>query len=135
MDRRPGIICHLLAALNIGAVLIGVAAGGLIASVVGFILGGLLAIAGVDGGAGIGLITGVITGLLAGGWVSGLRARHSERFHGAVTGLALAFVIMVIAILGGSPAPTSQILLLAAIATVLAGTAGWLAGRRKRHLS
>ena len=125
----------MLAALNIGAVLIGVATGGLVASVVGFVLGGLLAIAGFEEGSDIGLITGVITGLLAGGWVSGLRARHSERFHGAVAGLALAFVIMAIAILGGSPAPTSQILLLAAIAIALAGTAGWLAGRRKRRLS
>ena len=122
----------MLAALNIGAVLVGVAAGGLTASVIGFGLSGVLALIGVEDGPGIGLIVGVLLGLATGGWVSGLRARHSERFHGAVTGLAMAFVIMVIAILGGSPAPTSQILLLAALAVVVGGTSGWLSGRRKR---
>ena len=122
----------MLAALNIGAVMVGVAAGGLAASVVGFGLSWLLIVLGIDSGADIGLIIGVVAGLAIGGWLTGARARHSERFHGAVTGLVLAFVIMVIAVLGGSPAPTSSIILLALIAIVIAGFAGWLAGRRKR---
>ena len=109
----------------------GVATGALTASVVGFGLSSLLTLAGIETGADIGLMVGIVTGLGAGGWLAGKRARHSERFHGAVTGLVLAFVIMAIAVLGGSPAPTSSILLLALIAVVVSGLAGWLAGRRK----
>jgi len=109
----------------------GVATGGLVASFVGFGLSWVLTLIGLDSGPGIGLMIGIITGLTAGGWVAGMRARHSERFHGAVTGLIMAFVIMVIAILGGSQAPTSSVLLLALIATAVSGITGWLAGRRK----
>ena len=129
---RAGNIRPVLAALNVGAVGLGVAAGGLSASVIGFGLSWLLTILGVDSGPDLGLIIGVFAGLAAGGWIAGLRAKHSERFHGAVTGLVLAFIIMLIAVLGGSPAPTSSILLLALISIFIAGLSGWLAGRRKR---
>ena len=125
----------MLAALNVGAVLVGVAAGGLAASLVGFGLSGILTVVGVESGADIGLALGVFIGLAAGGWLAGTRAKHSERFHGAITGLALAFLIMVIAVLGGSPAPTGTILLLALIAIVISGLTGWLAGRRKLRSS
>lgn len=111
--------------------MIGVATGTLMASVVGFGLAWLLTVLGVDSGDGIGLMVGIVAGLATGGWLAGKRSRHSERFHGAVTGLVLAFVIMIIAVLGGSPAPTSSILLLALLAVVVSGIAGWLAGRRK----
>jgi len=121
----------VLAALNIGAVLLGVASGGLAASVSGFGLGALLIVIGVDQGPDIGLVVGVLLGLTIGGFVAGAKARHSERFHGAVTGLAFAFVIMTIALFGGSSAPTSEVLLLALISVVVAGFAGWVAGRRK----
>jgi len=121
----------MLAALNLGAVMVGVATGALVASGVGFGLAWLLTVFGAESGDGIGLMIGIIAGLAAGGWLAGRRARHSERFHGAVTGLVLAFVIMVIAVLGGSPAPTSSILLLALLAVVVSGLAGWLAGRKK----
>jgi len=121
----------MLAALNIGAVMAGVATGSLVASVVGFGFAWLLTVFGIESGDGIGLMIGIISGFAAGGWLSGARARHSERFHGAVTGLVLAFVVMVIAVLGGSPAPTSSIVLLALLAIAISGVAGWLAGRRK----
>lgn len=121
----------MLAALNLGAVLAGVAFGTLSASIVGLGLSWLLTAFGVAAGPDLGLLIGIGTGLGAGGWLAGMRARHSERFHGAVTGLVLAFVIMVIAVLGGSPAPTSSILLLALIAVAISGLTGWLAGRRK----
>ena len=111
--------------------MVGVATGALVASGVGFGLAWLLTVFGAESGDGIGLMIGIIAGLAAGGWLAGRRARHSERFHGAVTGLVLAFVIMVIAVLGGSPAPTSSILLLALLAVVVSGLAGWLAGRKK----
>ena len=116
--------------MNIGAVLVGVATGGLAASILGLVLGSGLALIGVDQGPGIGLVIGVISGLAAGGWVSGMRARHSARFHGAVTGLVMAFLVLVIAVLGGSPAPTSSVIWLAVLSTVISGLSGWLAGRR-----
>jgi len=122
----------MLAALNIVAIGLGIGAGGLAATVVALALGGLLSVAGVDGGADIGLVAGVVVGLAVAGWVSGRMARHSERFHGAVTGLLLAGLIVFVARMGGSPASTASVLWLALVAAVIAGLTGWLAGRRKR---
>jgi putative membrane protein (TIGR04086 family) len=122
----------VLAALNIGAVALGVAAGGLVASLLALGLGVLLSIIGVPDGADIALVVGVLSGLGVGGWLAGWRARHSERFHGSVTGLVLAFLIIAIARIGGSPASTPTVIWLAVLSIVLAGAAGWLAGRRKR---
>ena len=79
----------------------------------------------------MGLATGVFTGLAAGGWVAGSRSRHSHRFHGMVTGLVLAFLILIIARFGGSPASTPTVIWLAVVSIVVAGTAGWMAGRRR----
>lgn len=123
----------MLAALNLGAVLIGVATGSLVASAIGLLLGGGLAVAGVETGPDIGLVTGVIFGLAAGGFVAGTRARHSSRFHGAVTGLLMAFLVIIVAVLGGSPASTISVIWLAVLSIVVSGVSGWLAGRRRRH--
>lgn len=123
----------VLAALNFGALMLGVASGGLTASLLSLLGSGLLTVLGVEDGAGIGLVIGIAFGLAVGGWVAGAKARHSERFHGAVTGLLLAFVIVAIARLGGSPAPTPAVLWLALLSVLLGGVAGWLAGRRKHR--
>ena len=122
----------MLAALNILAIGLGLGAGGLAATLLALALGGLLTVTGVEGGADIGLVAGVVVGLAVAGWVSGHLARHSERFHGAVTGLLLAGLIVFVARIGGSPAPTLSVLWLALFAAVIAGFAGWLAGRRKQ---
>ncbi|HEX6947173.1 MAG TPA: hypothetical protein VF246_07465 [Acidimicrobiia bacterium] len=120
----------MLAALNLGAVILGVAAGGLTASILGLVLGFGLSFAG-DWGPDVGLVVGILAGLAVGGWLAGSRSRHSHRFHGAVTGLALAFVIVIIARLGGSPASTGSVLWLALLSIVVGGSMGWLAGRRR----
>ncbi|MGH8952638.1 MAG: hypothetical protein ACRDX9_14610 [Acidimicrobiia bacterium] len=122
----------MLAALNVVAIGVGLGAGGLTATLLAFAVGGLLTVVGVDGGADIGLVTGIVGGLAVAGWVSGRLARHSERFHGAVTGLLLAGLIVVVARMGGSPASTVSVIWLAVLAAVTAGLTGWLAGRRKR---
>ncbi|HSK07011.1 MAG TPA: hypothetical protein VK990_05780 [Acidimicrobiia bacterium] len=122
----------MLAALNITAVGLGLGAGGLSATIVALVLGSLLSVTGVENGADIGLVTGGGFGLAVSGWVSGRLARHSERFHGAVTGLLLAGLIIVVARMGGSPAPTVTVIWLALLAATVAGSTGWLAGRRKR---
>jgi hypothetical protein len=122
----------MLAALNIVAIGLGLGAGGLSATLLALVLGGLLTVIGVEDGADIGLVAGVVSGLAVSGWVSGRLARHSERFHGSVTGLILAGLIVVVARMGGSPAPTVTVIWLAVVAAVVAGLTGWLAGRRKR---
>ena len=124
----------MIATLNFGALLLGVASGGLAASLLALILSAVLAVAGVEDGAGIGLVVGVFSGLAVGGWVAGMRARHSERFHGAVTGVLLAFLIVLVARLGGSAAPTPTVLWLALVSVLVSGFAGWLTGRRKAKI-
>jgi len=121
----------VLAALNVGAVALGVASGSLAASVFALVVGGGLTIAGVETGSDIGLVVGILLGLGVGGWVAGVKAKHSGRFHGAVTGLLIAFLIVVIARLGGSAAPTPTVVWLAVLSILVSGIAGWLAGRRK----
>jgi hypothetical protein len=121
----------MLAALNIAAVGLGVGAGGLSATVAAFAFSLLLTAAGAET-ADAGLLIGIVIGFAVGGWVAGRLAPHSERFHGAVTGLLLAGVYIVVASLGGSTAGTGSVLGLALIAVVVSGTTGWLAGRRKR---
>jgi hypothetical protein len=125
----------VLAALNIVAVGLGVGAGGLFATLLALLLGGGLSLLGVGNGPDIGLVAGIIGGLGVGGWVSGRFANHSERFHGAVTGLILAGLIIVIARLGGSGASTGSVIWLAVLSAITAGLTGWLAGRRKRRAS
>ncbi len=123
----------MLAALNVAAVILGLASGGLVASLLGLAIGGGLALMGVEAGPGIGLVVGILSGLVTGGWVAGIRAKHSFRFHGSITGLGLAFVIVIVARLGGSPAPITQVLWLALLSIVLGGFSGWMAGRRKHR--
>jgi hypothetical protein len=122
----------MLAALNIVAVGLGVGAGGLSATLLALVLGGVLTVIGVERGGDIGLTVGVVLGLAVAGWVAGRLARHSERFHGAVTGLLLAGLIIVVARMGGSPASTVTVVWLAVVAATVAGLTGWLAGRRKQ---
>lgn len=121
----------MLATLNLGALALGVGTGGLSASLVALLVGGGLALIGVDGGADMGLVIGIVAGLAIGGWVAGSRALHSERFHGMVTGLLLAFMVVIIARLSGSNPSTIVVIWQAVLAIAISGFAGWLAGRRK----
>jgi hypothetical protein len=125
----------MLAALNITAVGLGLGAGGLSATFIALLIGGGLSLAGVESGADIGLVIGIGAGLLVGGWVAGAMARHSGRFHGALTGLALATLIVIVARIGGSPAATLSVVLVFPLSAVISGTTGWLAGRRKSAAS
>lgn len=110
--------------------MLGVAAGGLTASLASLLLSGGLGLAGIEAGADVGLVIGILGGLAVGGWVAGSRATHSHRFHGMVAGLLQAFLIILIARVGGSPASTPTVLWLALVSVVVSGLFGWLAGRR-----
>ena len=121
----------MLAALNFGAIALGAVAGSLAATVIGLLLGFGLDLAGLESGPDIGLIVAIVTGLFVGGWISGSLARHSARFHGSITGLLLATLIILIARLGGGPEAAGAVFGLAVLSAVVGGLSGWLAGRRK----
>ncbi len=117
----------MLAALNFGALGLGLGAGTL-TTWLASLLGGLLFNAPYAN-----LLVGIPLGFAAGGWVAGRYARHSEHFHGAVTGLLLTGLVIVVSAMSGGTAGTGSVLGLALLAIVISGLAGWLAGRRKRR--
>jgi putative membrane protein (TIGR04086 family) len=90
----------------------------------------ILTVIGVGDAPQIGLTAGILLGFLAGGYASGRMAVVAHRFHGSVTGLLTAALVLIIARLGGSPAPTAPVLWLALLAVVVGGLGGSLAGRR-----
>lgn len=120
----------MLAALSVQAVVMGLAAGGLSVTVIGFLLGGGLALLDVANGPDIGLLVGLLVGLVVGGWVAGRMAVHSQRFHGSVTGLLMGGLLILLASLGGAAASIWNVLLLALVSIVVGGIGGVL-GRRK----
>jgi putative membrane protein (TIGR04086 family) len=121
----------MLGALRISAVMVGTAGGTLTAAAV-FLVGLLIArLVGADEGPAVVLSISLLTGLAGGGYLAGRVAPFNGRFHGSVTGLAMAAVVLVISVFGGSPAPTGQVVLLAVIAIVVGGFSGWLGGRRR----
>lgn len=120
----------MLAALSVQAVIMGLAAGGLSVTVIGFLLGGGLALLDVANGPDIGLLVGLLVGLVVGGWVAGRMAVHSQRFHGSVTGLLMGGLLILLASLGGAAASIWNVLLLALVSIVVGGIGGVL-GRRK----
>ena len=121
----------MLGVLRISAVMIGAAGGALISAAV-FLVGILLArLTGAEQGPAIALSVSLLAGLAGGGYLAGRVAPFNGRFHGSVTGLAMAAVVLFISVMGGSPAPTGQVALLATIAIVVGGISGWFGGRRR----
>lgn len=121
----------MLGTVRISAVMVGTAGGALVAAAV-FLAGLLVArLVGAEEGPALVLSVSLLAGLTGGGYLAGRVAPFNGRFHGSITGLAMAAVVLLVSILGGSPAPTSQVVLLSAIAIVVGGFAGWLGGRRR----
>lgn len=121
----------MLGVVRISAVMIGTAGGTLLGAAI-FLTGLLVArLVGADGGPAVLLPVSLLAALSGGGFLAGRVAPFNGRFHGSVTGLVVAAVVLVISILGGSPAPTGQVALLAVIAIVVGGFSGWLGGRRR----
>ena len=121
----------MLGILRFSVVMLGAAAGALL-SAAAFLIGLLVARAvGAEEGPVLTLTVSLLVGLAGGGYLAGRLAPVNGRFHGSVTGLIMAAVVVVLSILGGSPAPVGQVGLLAFIAIVVGGTSGWLGGRRR----
>lgn len=122
-------VYHVLSTLRLNAVLLGIGVGSLASTVAAVVVWFVLAALGVESAPDVALVVGIVLGLVIGGFTSGRATPLASRFHGMVTGLALAGLLLVIARLGGSPAPTAQVLLLALIGIVGGGIGGVLGGR------
>ena len=122
----------MLASLRVLAILTGLGIGTLAATVLSLLFWAILTAIGMDDGALAGLTAAILVGFAVGGYASGRMAPVAHRFHGSVAGLAVAGLVLVVTRLGGSPAPTAQVLWLALLAVVFGGIGGAIAGSRKR---
>lgn len=118
-----------MATIKWSAVLLGVGVGVLALAVSSLLLWLSLAALGVAGASGAATTFGTLAGFAVAGWTAGRRAPTSFPFHGAVSALILALAVLVTSILGGSPAPALQVLLLAVFAILLGATAATLSTR------
>lgn len=119
----------MLMSIRWGAVLLGLGIGVLALAAGAILLWLVLSTLAVEGAATAATTFGALLGFGVAGWTAGRRAPYSSWYHGAVAGLGTAMVVVVTSILGGSPAPIPQVLLLAALAILLGGSGGFWAGR------
>jgi hypothetical protein len=120
----------LLGILRLKAILLGTG-GGVLSSGLTFALGAFAArLTGSETMAGIALTSSVLVGFGLGGYVAGRTAPVNGRFHGSITALIVAAIVITVAAIGGSRLPLGSVLLLALIATVSGGIGGSLGGRR-----
>jgi putative membrane protein (TIGR04086 family) len=121
----------VLGVVRWAAVAAGIASGTLASAVI-FLIALLVArLTHAEAGAAVALSLSLFAGLIASGYTAGRIAPFNGRFHGSITALGMAAIVIVVSRLSGSPAPTGQILLLALLAIVTGGIAGWLGGRRR----
>ena len=121
----------MLGVLRVEAVLLGLAAGALGSGLIFLALVFLARAARSETLAGLALTIAVLLGMAVAGFVAGQMARVNGRFHGSITALVLAAVVVVVSRLGGSSTPISAVLLLAVTATLIGGVAGTIGYRRR----
>lgn len=121
----------MLAAVRWMAVLVGAGAGGLASALLALVAWAILASADVADASVGGLTVGVIGGLVVAGLVAGRLAPVSARFHGSIAGLGVAAAVVVVSLLGGSPAATGEVAWLGFLGIVLGGVGGVFGGRRR----
>lgn len=112
-----------------GAVLLGVGAGSLLTTILALAAWPVLELLSVRPAPIAALLFGIVIGLAGGGFVAGRIARLAQLFHGALSGLGLAGLVTIVARLGGSPAATSRVLVLAVVAVVVGGLGGAISTR------
>jgi putative membrane protein (TIGR04086 family) len=123
----------VLGVLRVEAVLLGLASGVLASGILFYLLVVLARAAQSETLAGLALTLAVLLGMAVAGVVAGRMARVNGRFHGSITALVLAGVVVVVSSLGGSPTPLGAVLLLAVAAIIVGGVAGTIAFNRRRH--
>lgn len=121
----------MIASLRIIAIALGVGIGSLTATVLALVFWGVLAFVGFEDAPLAGLTAAIVVSFGVAGYSAGRLAPHTNRFHGSVAGLGLAGLVLIVATLGGSPAPLSQVILLFALGIVIGGFGGILGGRRR----
>ncbi len=121
----------MIASLRLIAIAVGVGIGSLSATVLALVFWGVLTSVGFEDAPLAGLTAAVLIGFGLAGYSAGRLAPHTHRFHGSVAGLGLSGLVLIIATLGGSPAPIAQVLLLFVLGIVLGGLGGILGGRRR----
>jgi len=121
----------VLGILRVEAIVIGVAAGALGSGLIFALLVLLARAVGSEDLAGLALTVAVILGMSVAGFVAGRMARVNGRFHGSITALVLAAVVVIVSRLGGSPTPIAAVLLLAFAAIVIGGVSGTIGYRRR----
>ncbi len=121
----------MLGAVRWSAVLLGVGAGSLASAVVGLLMTAAASALAARDPALVGITGGVVFGLATAGTIAGRLAPVWGRFHGALAGLGLAFLVVLLSIVGGSPAPTLQIVWLGVLGILIGGLTGMLGGRHR----
>lgn len=116
----------VLTAVRWRAVLVGFGLGLLAVAASSLVLWLFLSALGVEGATAAATALGTVSGFGVAGWLAGRRAPFSPWFHGALSALGIALVVVVTAVRGGSPAPTGQVLLLAGLAIVVGALGGTL---------
>lgn len=116
----------MLASVRWGGVLLGTGVGILALAGVSLVLWLVLSALGIAGAVGAATTFGTVAGFAVAGWLAGRRASHSPWFHGALAALGVAMLVVVTSLRGGSPAPVSQVLLIAAISIALGSLTGHL---------
>ena len=111
------------------AVLFGLGVGVLGLAVASLVLWLALSTMGVEGAVGAATTFGTLVGFTTAGWMAGRRADSSPTFNGALAAMGIALAVVVTSVLGGSPAPVSQVLLLALFALLFGSVAATISSR------
>ncbi len=111
-------------------VAVGVAAGVAVAALLSIVLWAGLALTGIIESLTGPVLLGVLTGVGSGGYVAG-RLGDRGLFQGGMAGLGVAAAVVAISLIGGSPAPPSQLMLMFGFGLVLGMAGGALAIRGK----
>lgn len=127
----PG-IALVLGILRPKAVLLGLSGGALGSGLVFVVVALLARVTRSETVAAVALTLSVLVGFGIGAFLAGRLAIVNGRFHGSITALAMAAIVIVVARMGGSAAPLSSVLLLALIAIVVGGLCGSLGARARK---
>lgn len=90
----------------------------------------LLAVLGVEDPATTAIVAGAPVGAVAGGWLAGRTAVRAV-FHGALTGVVYAGLVILLSVLDGSPAAATTMVGFLVGGGLLGAVGGWWALRRR----
>lgn len=113
---------------------IGVGAAFLALGIVTLVGWGVLALFGVEDAATAAIVAGAPVGAVAGGWLAGRTAIRAV-FHGALTGVLFAGLVILLSVLDGSPAGAGTMIGFLVGGGALGALGGWLVERRRARMA